>query len=210
MKVLNRRTSMIGALVATAAAVATMAGPTAVHAGQPDTQEEFGYGYFYGTFDQSPNVTVLVGGTAEEFCLDNPDDPFNAEPGVVPSRVVVRTSGRVDVRVNERNQPIYLYEQPDVVGPEWIEGVCSDFFDGDPATVVPAPFASGNAKLTVRISVISEDLVDVFNSVKGTAAASDGTAYRVRGSADLVVENGIPVGDPTEFVHLRVTEIGCR
>ena len=50
--------------------------------------------------------------------------------------------------------------------------------------------------------------MDVSNSVNGKAAASYGTEYKVHASADLVVENGIPVGDPTEFVHLRVTEIG--
>jgi hypothetical protein len=49
--------------------------------------------------------------------------------------------------------------------------------------------------------------VDVFNSVNGKATAEDGTEYKVRGSADLVVKDGAPVGDPTEFVSLQVTEI---
>lgn len=204
MKTLNRRTRMIGAVVATA--LGSMVAPTAVHAEpQGFVEDDLHFGYFYGTFDQSPNTTLLVGGTAEDFCLDNPDDPFNAEPGTAPMRVFFRKSGAVDLKVNDRGQPIHLYHQPDAVGPEWIEGFCDDFFDGLPT---PEPFASGTANLKVRISIISEDLVDVFNSVNGMAAASDGTWYKVRGSADLVVENGIPVGDPTEFVDLQVTEIG--
>lgn len=208
MKTLNRTTSMIGAVVATAAAVGSMVGPTAVHAEpQGYIQAELGVGYFYGTFDQSPNVAVLVGGTAEEFCIDNPDDPFNAEPGLAPLRVFLRNSGAVDLKVNDKDQPIHLYEQPGPVGPEWIAGVCANLFDGDPATTVPAPFASGTADLKVRISVITDDLVDVFNSVNGTAVANDGTEYKVRASADLVVENGVPVGDPSEFVSFQITEI---
>ena len=206
---INWRTGMIGAVVATAAAISSMMAPAAVHAEpQGYLQDELGVGYTYGTFDQSPNVALLIGGTAEEFCLANPDDPFNAEPGSAPLRVFLRNSGAVDLKVNAKDQPIYLYHQSGVVGPEWIEGVCADLFDDDPSTTVPEPFASGTADLKVRISVITDDLVDVFNSVNGKAAASDGTQYKVSASADLVVENGVPVGDPTEFVRLRVTEIG--
>jgi hypothetical protein len=59
----------------------------------------------------------------------------------------------------------------------------------------------------MRISLVSEDLVDVFNSVNGTATGTDGTAYKVRASADLVVENGVPQGDPAEFVDFQLIEI---
>jgi len=209
MKALDRHTSMIGAVVATAAAVGTLIAPTGVHAEpQGYLPVEVGVGYVYGTFDQSPNVTLLVGGTAEEFCRDDPDDPFNAEPGNASLRLFLRRSGAVDLKMNAKDQPIYLYYQSDVVGPEWIEGVCADLFDEDPATTVPEPFASGTADLKVRISLISEDLVDVFNSVNGKASASDGTEYKVHASADLIVKNGVPVGDPAEFVRLRVTEVG--
>lgn len=202
----NRRTRLIGAVAATAAAAGSMTAATAVHAEpQGHVRDVLDVGYFYGTFDQSPNIGLVVGGTAEEFCEANPDDPFAAEPGDAPLRVFFRNSGAVDLKVNDKDQPIHLYEQPDAIGPEWIAGFCADYFD--PAATVPAPFASGTADLKVRISVISDDLVDVFNSVNGKVEASDGTEYKVRASADLVVENGMPVGDPTEFVKFRMVEI---
>ena len=30
--------------------------------------DELEYGYFYGTFDENPNVALFAGGTFEEFC----------------------------------------------------------------------------------------------------------------------------------------------
>ena len=39
------------------------------------------------------------------------------------------------------------------------------------------------------------------------AAGTDGTEYKVRGTADLVVENGVAVGDPRDFVGFTLTEI---
>lgn len=163
-----------------------------------------GVGYFYGTFGQSPNVILLTGGTAEEFCEDNPEDPFNAEPGIAPLRTFLRNDGSVDLRVNDKDQPINLYYNEFDDGPIWIEQVCADLIDGLPA---PVPFASGTADLKVRISVVTDDLVDVFNSVNGKATGTDGTEYKVRASADLVVENGVPIGDPADFVDFELTEI---
>ena len=208
MKTSDRRTGLIGTAAATAVAVVSLASPTAVHAEpQGYLQDDLGVGFFYGTFDQSPDLALLVGGTVEEFCEDNPDDPFNAEPGLAPLRVFLRRSGDVDLKVNDKDQPIHLYEQFDAVGPEWLAGVCADHFDEDPATTVPPPIASGTADLKVRISILSDDLAEVFNSVNGTAAATDGAEFKVRGWADLVVQDGVPVGDPSEFVGLEVTEI---
>ena len=205
MRTLNRRTGMIGAVVVTAAAAGSMVAPATVGAEpQGYLQVDFGVGYTYGTFDQAPNMAVLVGGKAEDFCLEDPEDPFNAEPGIAQARIFFRKDGQVDVKVNDKDQPIHLYYQPDKIGPEWINAVCADIADGDPA---PEPFASGTADLKVRISVISDGLVDVFNSVNGKATAEDGTEYKVRGSADLVVVNGVPDGDPADFVSLTVTEI---
>ncbi len=206
MNISDRRICSIGATAAFAACA--MLAPATAHAEpQGFLPVETGVGYFYGTFDQSPNIQLLVGGTAEDFCLANPDDPFNAEPGFAPLRVFLRNDGSVDLKVDDKGQPIHLYEQTDLVGPEWIESVCADLFDGDPGTAVPEPFASGTADLKVRVSVVSDDLVDVFNSVNGTATSTDGTEYKVLAAADLVVENGVPVGDPADFVSLKLTEI---
>lgn len=167
-------------------------------------EDQLGVGFFYGTFDQSPNIALLVGGTAEDFCEANPEDPFGGEPGIAPLRVFLRPDGAVDLKVDDKDQPIHLYTIDFDGAPPWIEQVCADYFDGGPA---PEPFASGTADLKVRTSVVSEDYVDVFNSVNGKATGIDGTEYKVRAWADLVVENGAPVGDPADFVGFELNEI---
>ncbi len=167
-------------------------------------EDQLGVGYFYGTFDQSPNVVLLVGGTAEEFCEAEPAEPFNGEPGIAPLRLFLRSDGAVDLKVNDKHQPIHLYNIDFDGAPPWIEQVCAAYFDGDPT---PEPFASGTADLKVRLSVVSEDYVDVFNSVNGKATGTDGTEYKVRAWADLIVENGVPVGDPADFVGFKMHEI---
>ncbi len=42
-------------------------------------EDEFEYGFFYGTFDQTPNVALFTGGTFEDFCV--------TDPGTAPLRV---------------------------------------------------------------------------------------------------------------------------
>ena len=161
MRNTNRSTRITSVAIATAAAVVgSIAGSATAHAEpQGYIQGDLGVGYFYGTFNEGPNVTLLVGGTAEEFCLANPDEPFAAEPGVAPLRVFPRNNGAIDLKVNDKDQPIYLYDQTEGDGPEWISGICADLFDGNPDTTVPEPFAEGTADLKVRISIITDDLV---------------------------------------------------
>ena len=199
--VATRRTlaSVLAALLLLAS-VAT----AATAAPQGYLEGEAGIGYFYGTFDEDPNVQLLAGGTAEEFCLDNPDNPFNAEPGSAPLRTFLRADGSVDLKVNAKGIPINLYATEIGDAPTWIAQVCDVYLAGGPA---PEPFASGVADVKVRVSVLSEDLVDVFNSVNGFASGTDGTEYRVRASADLLVENGVPVGEPSDFVDFELVEI---
>jgi hypothetical protein len=193
-------------LIALLAAVGVLVGLASPAAADPQgyIEDDFGVGYFYGTFGQNPNVILLAGGTADEFCEANPDDPFNGEPGMASVRLFLRQDGSVDLKVNDKDQPIFLYYNEFDDGPIWIEDVCEAYFaDG----LVPAPFASGMADLKVRISVISEDLVDVFNSVNGKAVGTDGREYKVFASADLIVENGVPVGNPEDFVSFELNEI---
>ena len=160
-------------------------------------EDEFEYGYFYGTFDQAPNVTLFAGGTFEEFCV--------TDPGSTPLRVFARNDGTVDLKVNVKDQPIFLYYETEFGdAPTWLDTVCPGIVDGDPP---PEPFATGTADLRVRSSVISDDVVEIFNSVNGKATGIDGTDYKVRGTADLIVENGAPVGDPRDFVGFKLTEI---
>lgn len=162
---------------------------------------EDGVGYFYGTFNaEGPNVQLLVGGTAEDFCLDNPEDPFNGEPGSALHRIFLRHDGSVDVKVNDKDQPIHLYRSGAIDGPSWISGVC----DGE---IDPVLFASGTGDLKVRVSESeSGDRVEIFNSVNGIASGDDAT-YKIRASADFVVVNGELQSDPEDFVSFSMTEI---
>lgn len=177
-------------LLATVAALVGLSSPAGANPqGYIEGQEEVGF--FYGTFNETPNIALLAGGTAEEFC---------GELGTAPSRVFIRSDGSVDIKVNAKDQPIHLYEINFSGVPEWLDVVCGGGLD-------PKPFASGTADLKVRISVLSESTVDVFNSVNGKATGTDGTEYKVRGSADLTVVNGMPVGDPADFVSFDLKEI---
>lgn len=159
-------------------------------------EDEFEYGFFYGTFDQNPNVALFAGGRIEEFCF--------GDPGTAPLRVFLRNDGTVDLKVNEKDQPIYLYYTQFNDIPTWLEAICPGIAAGD---APPEPFATGEADLKVRITVVSDDLVEIFNSVNGKATGTDGTEYKVGGMADLIVENGEPLGDPREFVGFKLTEI---
>ena len=160
-------------------------------------EDDFEYGFFYGTFDQTPNVALFAGGPLEEFCDMN-------DPGTAPLRVFPRKDGTVDLKVNAKGQPIYLYETDFNDIPEWLGAVCPGIAAGDEP---PAPFATGEGDLKVRISVVSDSVQEIFNSVNGKATGIDGTEYKVRGTADLVVQDGAPVGDPRDFVGFKLTEI---
>jgi hypothetical protein len=199
MRTSTRSKTMIGGTIAAAALFVSVLGPATAHAEpQGYIQDEFAVGLVYGTFEGAgeKNFTLLAGGTVEEFC---PDDP-----GTAPMRVFLRNNGTVDLKVNDKDQPIYLYEQTVGDSFDWIDAVCGEL-EGNPDTV--EPYAIGTADLKVRTSVISDELVDVFNSVNGELIASDDTEYRVRASADLIVENGVPVGNPADFVSFELTEI---
>ena len=50
-------------------------------------------------------------------------------------------------------------------------------------------------------------MIEAFWAQFVEATGIDGREYKVRGSADLIVENGVPVGNPEDFVDLKVTEI---
>lgn len=162
--------------------------------------DELEYGFFYGTFDQDPNIALFAGGTLEEFCLAGPE----GGPGDAALRVFPRGDGTTDLKVNDKHQPIHLYETTFDDIPVWLGAVCPGIVAGAPA---PEPFASGEADLKVRITVVSDDRVEIVNSVNGTATGVAGTKYRVRGTADLVVEGGAPIGDPRDFVGFKLTEI---
>jgi hypothetical protein len=89
---------------------------------------------------------------------------------------------------------------PDQPGPECNRGRPPPKVQGQVARSL-----AGEADLKVRITVLSADRAEVFNSVNGKATGTDGTEYKVRGSADLSVEGGI--GDPRDFVDFTLREI---
>ena len=147
MNTLTRRRGVIGAAVATLAIVAGLATPATVRADGHGTAEEGPVGFFYATFGQDPELALLAGGTIEEFCIDNPSDPFNAQPGTGLIRVKERKDGSIVVRGGARALPIHLYEHQGEISPGGIGGICADFFDDDPTTVVPEPIASVTARM---------------------------------------------------------------
>ena len=153
-------------------------------------------GFFYQTFDQSPNVALFAGGTIEEVCFD--------DPATAPLRVFLRNDGTADLKVNDKDQPIYLYytEFNDI--PIWLGAICPGIVGGG---APPDPFATGEADLKFRMTVVSENKLEIFNSVNGKATGTDGTEYKVRGTADIIVEGGVPLGDPRDFIDLKLTEI---
>lgn len=199
MKSSNRSKTTIGGALAAAALLGSVLVPASAHAEQQGYVEDvFPVGLVYGTFDEDPNLTLLVGGTVEEFC---PGDP-----GSAPMRVFTRKNGTVVQKVKDRNQPMYLYEQTEGDAFDWIDSVCAQL-DLDPNTVVVETYASGTANLRVR-NRINDESVHIFNSVNGKLVASDGTQYRVRASADFTVGPMGPEGDPADFVSFELKKIG--
>lgn len=197
----DTRTRWIRAIASTVltAGVVGAVGPATAHA-QPagHLSAETGVGFFYGTFEDGENMTLLVGGSAEDFCAVGPTD----DPGSAPSRVFFRADGSVDVKVNDKDQPTFLYRHAGPAGPDFLDVVCA------PGSTVPGPFAVGATDLKLRVSDGGGGLVDVFNSVNGVLHGTDGSTYKVHASADLVLDDGVPVGDPSTFVDLSVREIG--
>lgn len=192
-------------MVACVAVLATLGAIGTPASGQEGGQTvPAGVGFVYSTFGESPDIVALAGGTAEEFCESNPDDPFNGEPGVATQRIREWPDGSIRFTINSRSQALHLYEV-DGAAPVWLEETCDAHLSGQST---PEPFASGTARVRSRVTVRPDGVVDVFNSASGEVRGSDGERYRVRGTADLVVVDGAPVGDPPDFVDLRVRRIG--
>jgi hypothetical protein len=159
-------------------------------------EDELETGFFYGTFDQSPNVALFEGGRIEEVCLD--------DTTTAPLRVFLRNDGTVDLKVNDKDQPIYLYHTEFNDIPDWLGVICPLIASG---ATPPEPFATGEADLKVRITDFGYGNLEIFNSVNGKATGTDGTEYKVRGTADIIVKGGVPLGDPRDFIDFKLTEI---
>jgi hypothetical protein len=154
---------------------------------------------FYGNFDEE--ILLFAGGTAEDYC--NGDEPTHE------ARVFHRSDDSVDIKVNASRQPIYLYETP-LSAPALVDATCKVLSDDDPDTVPLEPFAVGDGLVRIRIKIAPRDgPVHVVNSTVGTASSIDGTTWKVRGWANLMIVGGAPAGDPSEFQGLRVSPTGA-
>jgi hypothetical protein len=129
----------------------------------------------------------------ESFC--------DGDPGTAPLRVFERNDGSVDLMVDARNQPFWVYHS-DIDPPVLVEQVCTG------QIAPPEVFATGTANLKVRISILPGGVLEVRNSVNGKATADDGTQWKVRTWADLTVINGVPQGNPAEFQGVKIHQIG--
>lgn len=179
-----------------AAAITMLAGlvVAAEAAGAGFAVETHVEGLFYGDSDEG--VQLFAGATAEDFCNEN--EPTHA------ARVFHRNDGSVDLMVDAVRQPIYLYSST-LGGPELIEATCAALATGEPPL---QPFAEGEGLVRMRIGIAPDGTVHVVNSTVGAASSADGTTWRVRGWADLMIVDGVPVGSPADFQGLRVTMTG--
>lgn len=204
-----RRKYRLGtALLVMGTVLATLAAPSSAMKGHVEVAVPVGF--FYGTFDESPNIQMVVGGPAEAFCDDYPDNPFFGQPGSTTARIFEMKDGAVDFRIFDKDQPIYLYES-DIAetgdAPVWIATLCDEYFSSGAIT---EPLASGNGILKVHDQVDANGNVDVFNGVNGWAYGEDGTRYKVTASADFDVVNGELVGDPADFVSFEMKVLPPR
>lgn len=199
-RIASRGAAAIIAALALVVSLAAPAGAQASSNAQGWIADQIGVGFFYGTFNEGENTALLAGGSVEEFCFAGPD----GDPGSAPSRVFLRNDDSVDIKSNETAIPIYLYSTDVADIPTWLDSVCPDIINGG---LAPGAFAVGTADLKVRLTVVSPDEVHVFNGVNGKAVAVDGTQYKVKGSADFSLVNGMLTGSPEEFVDFSLQKI---
>ena len=188
------RAALVAAVAATTAlgAVATAQAGTAVESGP------YQEGLFYGDFDAE--VLLFAGGTAEQFCTG--DEPVH------DARYVFGEDGSLVITVEPNvEQPLHLYSSP-LGAPEFLAEQCPLLADGDPATGVQEPFAVGDGHMKLRLEIAPDGTVHIVNSSWGTVVEEDGTTWRVRGRADLMVVDGAPVGSPSEFQGLQLVRTG--
>lgn len=193
MRVALRRTTTtvlaVGALLAGSLAGAAGAPAHQTVPVEPDR--------FYGDFEA--DVLLFAGVPAEDLCTDEPLP-------VVPGRLFDRPDGISVVKVNT-SVPVFLYHSP-LGAPEFVDETCGAMHDADPTTEPVSPFASGTGRLTERVEILADGRLTITNAVNGIASAPDGNSWKLRGWADFVVADGMPVGDPADFQGLTVRRIG--
>lgn len=194
---MSEHTQRGAAAAVMACALLTVTTSAAVAAPQGYDEEERNAGRFYGSFEK--DVLLFTGDGAEAWCMG--DEPTRT------ARVYDRSDGSVDVKVNVRDMPFVLYRTP-LDAPLFLEATCEALDDDDPTTVPVQPFASGTAGYKERVSISPDGVEGTYNGVNGIAVGTNGTRWKVRTWADLVVDDGVPLGDPAEFQGLSIQQIG--
>ena len=187
-------------VTAVLAACLLLAGFTTAASAAPQGYDEQDHvaGRFYGNFEL--NVLLFTGDEVESICKGAP------EP-IVSARVFRQEDGSVELKVNAREMPIFLYHSP-LGAPEFIDQTCSALFDGNSTTVPVQPFASGTANFKERISTSPDGIEEHSNGVNGIATGTDGTNWKVRTWADFIIDDGVLIGNPAEFQGLAIHQVG--
>ena len=165
------------------------------------TRVDAAIGFFYGTFESDDNYVMVVGGPAEGFCEEYPEDPFLGAPGTAKALVIENADGSGEFRVESFGQPLFIYESGPFQAPPFINSFCDAYFAGEPT---PVPFAEGTAKLKVRDQWDANGNVKVSNQARGRVVDAEGNQYYIHGSADFAVVGGELQGDPADFVEFEM------
>lgn len=193
-------TTITRTITTVVAACLLLAGITTAASAAPQgyDQQDHMAGRFYGNFEL--NVLLFTGDEVTDICNGAP------EP-IVTARVFSRQDRTVDLKVNARDMPIFLYHSP-LGAPEFIDATCTAMFDGDPTTTPVQPFATGTASFKERITVHPGGFEEHVNGVNGVATSPDGTSWKIRTWADFTIDDGVLIGDPAEFQGLAIHRMG--
>lgn len=189
----RRRVRRSGVAAMAVAAVVGLA--TGAHAtGYAEVPFEEG-AFFYGDLDAG--VLLFSGESAEELC-DGDDVVHHA-------RLFHGADGSLTFKVDGSTQPLYLYATP-LDAPEFADATCAALEAGEP---IVQPFAEGEGTVRMRFTVNADGTLHMVNSALGAVVDGDGAMWRVRGQADLMIVDGVPVGDPSDFQGLQYTRTGA-
>lgn len=151
-------TLILIAAAAAAAAAAAEAEPGGFVQGETHS------GFLYANFGAEGSVSA--GGPLELSCGGDGD------VASAPLVVLERNDGSVDLMVDARNQPIWVYRST-LEAPVLVNLTCT-------AEIAPREaFATGSANLRVRITILGAGVQEASNGVNGKAAL-DGTHWKAR------------------------------
>jgi hypothetical protein len=181
------------AVIVTAVALAVALVPAARAAGFSEVPFEEG-GFYYGDLDTG--VLLFSGESAEGFC--------DGDDVVHDARLFEGADGSLTFKVDDSTQPLYLYATP-LDAPVFADATCAALAAGEP---IVEPFATGEGTVRMRLTVNADGTLHMVNSAIGAVTDTDGATWRVRGHADLMIVDGVPVGHPSDFQGLQYTLTG--